>query len=95
MTTPTDHDQVLDRLQTIVTTIASPHRTPADVGPGTALGHGGFWLDSIALLEVIIACEAEFGITFDSDADLTARSLNNVGSLAELIVTRMILTKGR
>ena len=90
MATPAPHDHVLDRVQTIVTTIAGPHRTPANVGPGTALGHSGFWLDSIALLEVIIACEAEFGITFDSGADLTAKSLRTIESLAQLI-----LTKGR
>ena len=90
MATPATRGHVLDRVRTIVTTVAGPHRTPADVGPGMALGHGGFWLDSIALLEVIIACEVEFGITFDSGADLTAKSLKTIESLAELI-----LTKGR
>ena len=88
MAAPMTPDHVLDGVRTIVTTIAGHHRTPADVGPGTALGHGGFWLDSIALLEVIIACESEFGITFDSGADLTAKSLRTIESLAALILTK-------
>ena len=45
------------------------------------------WLDS-ALLEVIIACEAEFGVVLDSQADLTADTLTTVRKLADLIERR-------
>ena len=78
-------DPVLERVQAIVCGIAGPHRTPVDAGPRTRLGGEGFWLDSIDLLEVIIACESEFGIVFDSVTDLTAGTLRTIGSLADLV----------
>ena len=79
---------VLDRVQALVAAIAGPDRTPPDAGPDTALIHGGFWLDSVSLLEVIIACEAEFGVALDSQADLTADTLTTARKLAALIERR-------
>ena len=76
---------VLDRVQALVAAIAGPDRTPPDAGPDTALIDGGFWLDSVSLLEVIIACEAEFGIALDTHADLTADTLTTSRKLATLI----------
>lgn len=78
-------DRLCDRVRDIVTRIAGPHRTPANAGPATPLAEGGFWLDSIALLEVIVACETEFGVTFDSARDLTRDTLKSVESLAAVI----------
>jgi hypothetical protein len=52
---------VLERVQALVVGIAGPDRTPPDAGPDTPLIHGGFWLDSVSLLELIIACEAGSG----------------------------------
>jgi hypothetical protein len=48
--------QVLEGVQAIVAEIAGAHRTPSDAGPETPLGEDGFWLDSIDVLEVILAC---------------------------------------
>jgi acyl carrier protein len=79
---------VLDRVQALVAGIAGPDRTPPDAGPDTALIDGGFWLDSVSLLEVIIACEAEFGVALDSQADLTADTLTTARKLAALIERR-------
>lgn len=80
-----NRDDALGRVEAIVVKIAGPHRTPADVGVDTALGEGGFWLDSLGLLEVIIACEDEFGIVFGSGPDFNPESLRSLGSLAELV----------
>ena len=82
-------DTVVERVQAIVCGIVGPHRTPVDAGPRTSLGEGGFWLDSIDLLEVIIACESEFGIVFDSATDLTKRTLSTLGSLADLVRNKL------
>jgi acyl carrier protein len=79
---------VLDRVQALVVGIAGPDRTPPDAGPDTALIDGGFWLDSVSLLEVIIACEAEFGVALDSQADLTPDTLTTSRKLAALIERR-------
>jgi len=92
MAAPPTRHHVMERVRAIVTAIAGPHRTPVEVGPATALIEG-FWLDSIALLEVVIACEEEFGITFDSDADLTADALRTIESLVDVILTRVAVTR--
>ena len=73
-----------------LTRVAGPSRTPADSGPDTRLSGAGFWLDSIELLEVIVACEAEFGITFDAMRDLTGSALETLGSLADLVRSKRV-----
>src|SRR5258705_13438600 len=82
-------DRHLARVQAIVMRIAGPGRTPVDIGPDTSLAEGGFWLDSVATLEVIVACEEEFGVTFDWQVDLDGESLGTIRSLAELIGTKL------
>jgi len=57
-------------------------------GPDTPLGAGGSWLDSVDLVEVIVACEEEFAVTFDGESDLTAEALSTVRSLADLILSK-------
>jgi acyl carrier protein len=78
-------DLLLARVLAIVAGIAGEGRSPASVGPDTPLTEGGFWLDSVALLEVILACEEEFEIVFDPETDLTREALGTVGALAASI----------
>jgi acyl carrier protein len=78
-------DAVVPRLITVLSRVAGPGRSPADAGRETPLVNGGYWLDSVALLEVIVACEGEFGIAFDPEADLRHGALATLGSLAGLI----------
>ena len=75
----------LERVQAIVTLVAGPDRSPPDAGPDTRLSDGGFWLDSVAVLEAIIACEAEFGVVFEPETDFTEQSLSTVRTLFSLI----------
>ena len=77
-------DPILRRVQAIVARVAGP-RAPRDASPDTPLGEDGFWLDSIATLEVIVACEEEFGVTFDGQTELTGAALSTVRSLAGVI----------
>jgi acyl carrier protein len=79
---------VVDRVKAIVTRVAGPDRTPSAVTSTTPLGEGGLWLDSVELLEVILACEAEFDLTFDADLRLAEEALTTVGSLAARIASR-------
>jgi len=81
-------DPILLRVKDIVVRVAGPERTPEGGGPDTPLGEAGFWLDSTDLLEVILACEEDFGISFDAGEDLTAEALSTVRSLAEMIRSR-------
>ena len=82
MTTPL----TLERVQAIVAGVAG--RSPAAGGPDTPLVDGGFWLDSVHLLEAIIACEIEFGVVFDPAADLGDERLTTVGALFDLILAK-------
>lgn len=78
-------DTLLVRVQRIVERQAGASRTPPDASPDTALGEAGFWLDSIDLIDVVVACEEEFGVAFDGEVDLTPETLATVRSLAALI----------
>jgi len=78
-------DLVLQRVKAIVMRIAGPARAPERVGEDTGLGEDGLWLDSLDLFEVILACEEEFGVRLDVDADTLAVALRTVRGLADLI----------
>lgn len=78
----------MDRLLKIVADVAGPGRTPTDLGPGTPLRDGGVWLDSVGLLELIVAAEAEFDVSFDPTSDFGNAALATVGSLGAVIDRR-------
>ena len=79
---------VLERVRMVVARVAGPTRTPPADGPDTPLGDGGFWLDSVDLVEVVVGCESEFEVSFEGEADLTKESLHSVRTLAELIESK-------
>jgi acyl carrier protein len=85
-------DPLLTTLQALVERVAGPSRTPRRSDPATRLSEGGFWLDSIELLEVVVACETEFRITFDATRDLTGPALETLGSLTDLIRSKHVDT---
>jgi acyl carrier protein len=72
----------------IVTEIAGPNRRPADPGARTRLSGGGFWLDSIDLLELMLACDQAFGPVFGAKAGPTMAHVETVGDLVTLIEER-------
>jgi acyl carrier protein len=78
----------VDRVLGVVAAVAGPERMPAVTGPDTPLREGGFWLDSLGLLEVVMGCEAEFGLDFDPATDFSEAALATVGSLAAVIERR-------
>jgi len=82
-------DAVLPRVLSVVSRIAGPGRTPPDAGPGTGLSGPGYWLDSVDLLEVVLACEREFGVLLADPDDLTPVTLASIGSLAALIEQKL------
>ena len=81
MTAEPSIEQVLE----VIGRVAGDHRSPADAGRDTPLLDGGFWLDSVHMLEAIIACEDTFGVVFDPALDFSDRTLVTVGTLWELI----------
>lgn len=77
--------EVLDRIQGLIAGIAGPDRVPDTVGPDTPLGKDGYWFDSLDVLEVILACEREFGVVFEDGSTLNAESLLSARQLATLV----------
>jgi acyl carrier protein len=80
-------DSVLDRVLELAAGLAASRR-PVSPGPETSLVEGGFWLDSLALLELLVACEETFGVCLDP-ADLTPDRLQTAGGLAALVASRL------
>jgi acyl carrier protein len=81
-------DPILDRVRAVVVRLAGPDRIPARIGPDTPLAAGGFHLDSVELLDVMLACETELGVEFDGDPAENAHALTSLGTLAAAIRAR-------
>src|SRR5262249_49452214 len=84
----TDNAVVLERLRKIIVEVIGTARVPPDVGPEVALGDGGLWLDSVEVLQVVLASESEFGITFEPGEDLVGDGVATLGALADVIRRR-------
>ena len=83
-----DDEAMVEELRAVVARVVGARRAPADTGAGTVLRDGGLWLDSMELLQVVIACEAQFGITFKPAEDLLGDGLETLGTLAGVIRRR-------
>ena len=83
-----DDETLLDRLRQLIGNVIGGERMPSGVGADVALGEGGLWLDSVELLQVTVAAEAEFGIIFEPAKDLVGEGLETVGTFASMIQRR-------
>jgi acyl carrier protein len=81
-------DPVLDEIRALVERIAGPSRTPANAGPETRLTEG-YWLDSVELLEVLIACEVAFGIAFHDTRDFDGGAFETLGTFTHLVRSKL------
>ncbi len=81
-------ETVVHDVLAIVQRVAGPGRTPDGAGADTRLADG-FWLDSMEMLDVVLACEQHFGIVFEEGRDLTPASLATVGHLAAAVCARL------
>lgn len=81
--------ELLPRILALASEIAGPTGRPVSLGPETLLAGGGFWLDSVGLLELVLACEREFGVVLDPVQDLGPTTLRSVRSLASAIEAKL------
>jgi acyl carrier protein len=81
-------DGIFLRARAVIERIVGAERLPSEVTPGTRLVDD-YWLDSVEMLEVLLACEVEFGIVFAESGDLDGTRLETVGSLVDLIRGRL------
>jgi acyl carrier protein len=84
---------LFESIRRIVTRVAGPGRTPDEISRDTPLA-AGFWLDSVELLDVIVACENTFQIIFDGDDDLKAGRFETLGSLADAVRDKLAGVRG-
>ncbi len=59
------------------------------IGARTALVGSGVGLDSVAVLEVLVALEKEFGVELGQPELDETRALRTVGSLTELVESKI------
>ena len=83
------NDDTLTCLIALASRVAGPERTPQGAGSDTPLMQAGFWLDSVGLLELVVACEAEFQVAFDPERDLTVDALATIGSFAAVVEAKL------
>lgn len=76
--------EIVSAVLAIIEQVSGKERTPRDVGPATPLGDGS-WLDSVELVEVVVACEQAFGVVFDDASELESGALETLGALAGTI----------
>ena len=74
-------------IQTIVQSAGLPHDEP--LSADTPLVGSGVSLDSVAVLELVVALEKEFGIELSPTELAQTRALSTVGSLAHLVDSKI------
>lgn len=84
----TPEDSILPRVWATLVAVAGADRVTGEPRADCPLGSNGFWLDSIDLMDAIIACEEAFGITFALDTDFDASRVRTVGDLVSLVKAR-------
>jgi acyl carrier protein len=82
-------DETRDGVLEIVARVAGVGRVPTQPDLSTPL-RDGYWLDSMELLDVVLACESRFGVAFVEGVDLTPENLATVGTLVGLIERRRV-----
>lgn len=63
------------------------HMEPGRFAPETSLRDGGLELDSVDVLEIIIAVEHRYGFKID-DAEMGKKYFRTIGTIAELVQTK-------
>ena len=86
--TPARDAATAARLVAIVREIVGPARAAAPIDDSTPLRDGGLGLDSVSLLELIVAVETQLEVDFDPTTDFGEAALRTVGTFAAVIERR-------
>lgn len=76
-----DSNAVTDRVKQIIVQHINPGLKIDELRDDTPLIGRGLGLDSVSLLELVVALETDFGMRFD-EKDMTPELFANVGSIA-------------
>lgn len=83
------HDDVVEKVKAIVTEALHIRKTDNQLSEDTYLENLG--LDSLNIVNVILALEAEFGIAFDEE-ELDLEPLESVGTLVAFVMENQAAT---
>jgi acyl carrier protein len=86
-------EQLLDRvINVILESVNLRHVVRADLTAETSLRTGGLELDSVDMLEVIIAIEHQFGVKVE-DAAAGEKHFRTLGAVVELVLQHQAAAK--
>ncbi len=87
---PAAHSPNVNSLNDVINVIRNSvnlhHLDASRFTPETSLREGGLELDSVDILEIIVAIEHHFGVKVD-DAEMGKKYFRTIGSIAELVAT--------
>lgn len=68
----------------IITSVNLHHLDPAAITAETSLREGGLELDSVDILEVVVAVEQTFGVKIN-DAEVGKQHFRTIGTIADFV----------
>jgi acyl carrier protein len=78
-------DLVLDLKKLIIRTLRIEDLDPSDISDSEPLSESGYDIDSIDLLELVVAIETEYGVVIP-DEEVAYRAFATVEALANFVV---------
>ena len=89
-----DYDSILTKVSGILSEkIVTDTGKEGGIQADTPLLSSGLNLDSVAVLELVVEVENQFGITFEDD-DLSVELFRSVGSLASAVEKKLSVAAG-
>ena len=81
-------EAVLNEVVSVIRNSVNLHHLEASrFTPETSLRDGGLELDSVDILEIIVAVEHHFGVKVD-DAEMGKKYFRTIGTIADLVSTK-------
>lgn len=68
----------------IITSVNLHHMDPTTINDETSLREGGLELDSVDILEVVVAVEQQYKVKIN-DADVGKKSFRTIGTIADYL----------
>ena len=79
-----NHEIVNEIIPLIVQSVNLHHLDSSQLNAETSLREGGLELDSVDILEIIVAIEHKYGVKIEN-ADMGKKYFRTIGSVAELV----------
>lgn len=77
-----------DKIRIILTEELDTHIRPEDISDEVPLYDGGLGLDSISIINFIVALETKFNISFD-ETEINANLFSNVATVANFVTQKL------